>query len=463
MRVMLYDASWRLLESRIDTDFDPEETSPDFEEHAQLVWGLRYIDDIVSTRRDLNPSEEDGAEVRMFHATDAQFSSVAILLDNGSLLERVAYSPYGVARHQWPADASGDGAVNSTDLSIVLSAYGAITSGNYKSEADFNRDGVVNASDLAAVLAYAAALPEGTLSSPAIDNRTGYCGYRFAPEPEMYLARNRWLSPPLGRWIQRDPLGYVDGLNLGEYANSSPLVSNDPYGEEMHHLVPVQSIKDLLGRGLLDPELGREMKRYGDSRWTINAPSHRGSHPEYTKAVNGIIEAYVRRNGGRPLTRGDMERIQRLILQSNDEEIVKHFRKWGVRVTVRVISGDISMLSRLGGSAGSAAGGGAFLYGAYAAAMLYLAGEAAGAGIEMVGHYATCCSCLAEKDTAPKTKMSLSGITVDFWTVSHSGIGEVLCMEERGGSSKLLVGYEAPGILWGKEEFRWRPCERGGR
>jgi RHS repeat-associated protein len=345
----------------------------------------------------------------------------------------------------------------------VLSAYGAITSGNYKSEADFNRDGVVNASDLAAVLAYAAALPEGTLSSPAIDNRTGYCGYRFAPEPEMYLARNRWLSPPLGRWIQRDPLGYVDGLNLGEYANSSPLVSNDPYGEEMHHLVPVQSIKDLLGRGLLDPELGREMKRYGDSRWTINAPSHRGSHPEYTKAVNGIIEAYVRRNGGRPLTRGDMERIQRLILQSNDEEIVKHFRKWGVRVTVRVISGDISMLSRLGGSAGSAAGGGAFLYGAYAAAMLYLAGEAAGAGIEMVGHYATCCSCLAEKDTAPKTRMSLSGITVDFWTVSHSGIGEVLCMEERGGSSKLLVGYEAPGILWGKEEFRWRPCERGGR
>ncbi|MCX5649781.1 MAG: hypothetical protein NTU45_00080 [Planctomycetota bacterium] len=105
MRVHLYDPSWRLLESRIDTDFDPNETSPDFEEYTQLVWGLRYIDDIVSTRRDLNPAEEDGAEVRMFHATDAQFSSVAVLLDNGSLLERVAYSPYGVARHQWPADS----------------------------------------------------------------------------------------------------------------------------------------------------------------------------------------------------------------------------------------------------------------------------------------------------------------------------------------------------------------------
>jgi RHS repeat-associated protein len=230
MRVHLYDPSWRLLESRIDSDFDPEETSPDFEEHTQLVWGLRYIDDIVSTRRDFNPAEEDGAEVRMFHATDAQFSSVAVLLNNGSLLERVAYSPYGVARHQWPADASGDGAVNSADLSIVLSSYGSITSSTYRSEADFNRDGDVDAADLAAVLAYAAALPEGTLSSPGIANRTGYCGYRFAPETEMYLARNRWNSPPLGRWIERDPLGYVDGMGLYEYAKGIPSVFLDPFG-----------------------------------------------------------------------------------------------------------------------------------------------------------------------------------------------------------------------------------------
>ena len=236
MRVHLYDASWRLLESRIDSDFDPEETSPDFEEHTQLVWGIRYIDDIVSTRRDLNPSEEDGAEVRMFHATDAQFSSVAVLLDNGSLLERVAYSPYGVARHQWPADASGDGAVNSADLSIVLSSYGSITSTTYRSEADFNRDGSVDAADLAAVLSYAAALPEGTLSSPGIANRTGYCGYRFAPETEMYLARNRWLSPPLGRWIERDPLGHVDGANLYEYLRSDPVMAFDPLG--LHACMP---------------------------------------------------------------------------------------------------------------------------------------------------------------------------------------------------------------------------------
>jgi hypothetical protein len=80
------------------------------------------------------------------------------------------------------------------------------------------------------VLSYAAALPEGTLSSPGIANRTGYCGYRFAPETEMYLARNRWLSPPLGRWIERDPLGYVDGMGLYEYVKGRPSILRDPLG-----------------------------------------------------------------------------------------------------------------------------------------------------------------------------------------------------------------------------------------
>jgi len=124
--------------------------------------------------------------------------------------------------------------VTSADLSIVLSSYGSITSSTYRSEADFNRDGDVDAADLAAVLSYAAALPEGTLSSPGIANRTGYCGYRFAPETEMYLARNRWLSPPLGRWIERDPLGYVDGGSLYQYVACQPTVGSDPSGELRH-------------------------------------------------------------------------------------------------------------------------------------------------------------------------------------------------------------------------------------
>jgi uncharacterized protein RhaS with RHS repeats len=37
-------------------------------------------------------------------------------------------------------------------------------------------------------------------------------------------------SPTLGRWIQTDPAGYVDGPNLYEYVRSRPVSATDPLG-----------------------------------------------------------------------------------------------------------------------------------------------------------------------------------------------------------------------------------------
>ena len=37
-------------------------------------------------------------------------------------------------------------------------------------------------------------------------------------------------SPTLGRWVQQDPAGYVDGLNLYESAVSNPIGFLDPLG-----------------------------------------------------------------------------------------------------------------------------------------------------------------------------------------------------------------------------------------
>lgn len=38
-------------------------------------------------------------------------------------------------------------------------------------------------------------------------NEIIFCGYRFDPESQLYYVRNRTYSPPLGRWVQRDPIG----------------------------------------------------------------------------------------------------------------------------------------------------------------------------------------------------------------------------------------------------------------
>ena len=44
----------------------------------------------------------------------------------------------------------------------------------------------------------------------------------------MYYVRNRLLLPCIGAWNRRDPVGYVDGMNL--FAIASPVKLTDPQG-----------------------------------------------------------------------------------------------------------------------------------------------------------------------------------------------------------------------------------------
>ena len=46
----------------------------------------------------------------------------------------------------------------------------------------------------------------------------------------IYFMRNRYYDAVTGRFLQRDPLGIVDGLNLYSYAGSNPVTMIDPSG-----------------------------------------------------------------------------------------------------------------------------------------------------------------------------------------------------------------------------------------
>ena len=43
-------------------------------------------------------------------------------------------------------------------------------------------------------------------------------------------ARNRNYSPTLGRWINQDPAGYINGANTYQFVESNPVNAVDPWG-----------------------------------------------------------------------------------------------------------------------------------------------------------------------------------------------------------------------------------------
>ncbi|MFC2155800.1 RHS repeat domain-containing protein [Acidobacteriota bacterium] len=177
-----YDPFGRRAEKTIDSNITKyfysgnqviEERDGSNQVLKQYIYG-NGIDEIIRV-----DNYESGNSVPYYFHTNAIGSITAITDDSGNLVERVSYDTFGMP---------------------TITDY----------QTDPQNPTIVNNS--------------------IIGNEYLFQGRRYDTETNLYYYRARHYDPIMGRFLQTDPMGYQDSLNLYQAFNTNPLNFVDPFG-----------------------------------------------------------------------------------------------------------------------------------------------------------------------------------------------------------------------------------------
>lgn len=90
------------------------------------------------------------------------------------------------------------------------------------------------------------------MEQSSIGNNIMFTGREYDPESATYYYRVRTIQPSIGRFMQHDPLMYVDGMNDYTYVTNNPIMFVDILGEKKDDTNQYSECDDI-GLSLLDP------------------------------------------------------------------------------------------------------------------------------------------------------------------------------------------------------------------
>lgn len=97
-----------------------------------------------------------------------------------------------------------------------------------------------------------------------LGNPFQFSGRRFDSESNLHFFRNRYFDARRGRFIQRDPKGYEDGMGLYEYVDSNPINLVDPFGTQSAVAQRTQGIaENIIAQGIQEGGMVGAAKKYG--------------------------------------------------------------------------------------------------------------------------------------------------------------------------------------------------------
>jgi RHS repeat-associated protein len=67
-------------------------------------------------------------------------------------------------------------------------------------------------------------------AASSLGNPYLFTGQRYDVETGLYYYKTRYYNSNIGRFLQRDVIGYLGGINLYVYVGNSPINRKDPYG-----------------------------------------------------------------------------------------------------------------------------------------------------------------------------------------------------------------------------------------
>ena len=118
-----------------------------------------------------------------------------------------------------------------------------------------------------------------------------FAGRRFLRSVGLYDQRARQYAPRLGRFLQRDPKGFVDGPNLYVYAGNNPASFTDPMGRQKATVQgeePKPSVEEYF-RGKYKPSVEEQAQIGGLMRFLVYLnPATMGSPENMAKAEAAI-------------------------------------------------------------------------------------------------------------------------------------------------------------------------------
>ena len=170
----------------------------------QYVWGRTYVDELCQIGINADPADANEGPAgnqclcdSFYYAlADVNWNVIGLVDSTGALVERYEYTPYG-RRRVFISPGANDSLCESPTI------------------------------DAQAVTISGIAQPYGLCDA-------GHQGLFFDKEWDTYDNLARMLHPGLGRFMQPDPAGYKDGMNVFGYVRGNPIRFTDASGTNVY-------------------------------------------------------------------------------------------------------------------------------------------------------------------------------------------------------------------------------------